>query len=170
MKLASSTDNGGRLVTTFPFIGVFKGDKSFLVECDGDLLLVVQYLSKLYVSNVDGEEIYNGAVRFKVFKLDEKMKMWVEMRNLGDRVLFLGEDSAFPVLASNLCIANGNCVIFRDDILRNVRPTDLGISFFHLDQCRTLPLSDFPSYAKLFWPPPEWVGMCIDNSRVCVLD
>jgi hypothetical protein len=152
---------------------VFKGEKPFLVESVGDLLLVVQYLSNVVydgVLDVDGGGIYNGDVIFKVFRLDEKNKKWVELSNLRDRVLFLGEDFSFSASASDLCIGKGNSVIFRDDILRNGRPTDLGISVFHLDQCRTSPLSDFPCYAKLFWPAPEWVRMCIDNSRVCVLD
>jgi hypothetical protein len=86
----------------------------------------------------------------------------VEVRNLGDRVLFLGEDCAF----SAKCDGNENCVIFMDDVYRNCHSAELGISVFHLDQRRISPLSDFPCYSKLFWPPPEWVGLFVDKNRL----
>lgn len=127
---------------------VFGGNVKHLVESECELLLVDRYIS-------NGDD----GVRIDVFRLDEKEKKWVKLANLGDRVLFLGEDCAFSTSASDLCIGNGNCVIFRDYVLNDFHSTEVGNRVFHLDQRRISPLSDFPIYSKLFWPPPEWVGL-----------
>jgi hypothetical protein len=142
-------------------------NRKLLVESDGELLLVDMYLkpdSTKCNMHVDGEGVYefeieSDAVRFVVFRLDEKEKKWVELTNLGDRVLFLGEDCAFSVSASDLCMGNGNCVIFGDNVHRLFRLPELGISVFCLDKRQILPSSDFPSCSKLFWPPPQWAGL-----------
>jgi hypothetical protein len=142
-------------------------NRKLLVESDGELLLVDMYLkpdSTKCNMHVDGDGVYefeieSDVVRFVVFRLDEKEKKWVELTNLGDRVLFLGEDCAFSVSASDLCMENGNCVIFRYNVHRLFRLPELGISVFCLDKRQILPLSDFPCCSKLFWPPPQWVGL-----------
>ncbi|XP_045827175.1 F-box protein SKIP23-like [Trifolium pratense] len=150
--------------------GMYGGKKKVLVESDGELLLLVSgHLSYDYDDSVlddDGEGIYDGAVQIDVFRLDEKEKKWLHVTDLGNRVLFWGEDCAF----SASFIGNGNCVIFSDAVFRSVHSAELGISVFHLDGRCTSPLSDFPCYSNLFWPAPEWVKLNIDNSRVCVLD
>jgi hypothetical protein len=94
-----------------------------------------------------------GGTRFGVFRLDEKEKKWVRLTNLGDKILFLGEDSAFSVSASDLCMENGNCVIFLSD---DVTKIERRIDVFCLDERQISPLSDLPSYSELFWPPPQW--------------
>ncbi|GAU12648.1 hypothetical protein TSUD_121400 [Trifolium subterraneum] len=152
--------------------GILGGDMKFLVESDGELLLVDKYLSCVenFMLEGDGEGMYEigaeRAVKLNVFRLDEKEKKWVVVRNLGDRVLFLGEDCAF----SASCIGNGNCVIFMEDVCRNFHHTELRLSVFHLDQRRISPLSEFPCYSKLFWPPPDWVGLSVDNNKVLLLN
>jgi len=122
-----------------PFIG---GDIKFLVESEGDMLLVDRYIS-------------NGGdddVRIDVFKLDEKEKKWVKLANLGDRVLFLGEGCSFSASASDLGLENGNLVIYcKGNAMK------FEMSVFLLDQGRVLLLSDYPDYFKLFLPPPEWI-------------
>jgi hypothetical protein len=159
--VAVGLDLGLDLVAVAESVGEFGGDKKLLVESNGELLLVHKYV------NCVGNFILNvfpfyeiGDVRFQVFKLDEKEKKWVEVRNLEDRVLFWGEDGAFSASASasELGVGNGNCVIFRDDPCpySNNR---LANSVYCLQTDKISPLSDFPSYSKLFWPPPEWVGL-----------
>lgn len=155
---------------------VFGGDKKLLVESNGELLLVDKYLSSDCFCSVfedddddDGDDYYDGeiygvgwerAVRFDVFRLEEKEKRWVELTSLGDRVLFLGDDCAFSASASDLCVAKGNCVIFRDDSFGGVNGNaiECGMRVFHLDQGRISPLSDYPGYSELFWPIPDWIG------------
>jgi hypothetical protein len=168
-----AVDSTGRTVAVGPDLSldlvaeaVFGGDTKILVECDGELLLVDKYLEpgESCTVHVEGEGVYEireleRAVRFVVFRLDEKETKWVELTNLGDRVLFLGEDCAFSVSASDLCMENGNYVIFRDNVHRLFRLPELGISVFCLDKRQILPSSDFPSCSKLFWPPPQWAGL-----------
>lgn len=145
---------------------VFGGDKKFLVESNGELLLVDKYLSFDYQSpgiydTIDHEFYGLGcerAVKFNVYKLDEEGKEWLELKSLGDRVLFLGDDCAFSALASDLSISKGNCIIFRDDSF-NENAQENGIGVFHLGDDRISPLSDYPRYSKLFWPPPNWVRL-----------
>ncbi|KAG2706113.1 hypothetical protein I3843_05G079100 [Carya illinoinensis] len=160
---------------------VFGGDKKFLVESNGELLLVDMYLSVGDVGFGDGdgdgdeivEEVYDRyvgerTVRFKVFRLEAEGKKWVEVRSLGDRVLFLGDDCAFSASVSELsgCI-KGNCILFTDNFFYMsceeggvsggdvvFKERDIGV--FDLDNGCIAPLDYFPEYSKLFWPPPNW--------------
>ncbi|PNX79979.1 F-box family protein [Trifolium pratense] len=149
---------------------VFGGNKKFLVESNGELLLVDKYMISVqhegflddHGDGVGNYEIGFGrkrAVKFDVFRLDSMRKKWVEVRNLKDRVLVLGEGCAFSVLALDLGMKNGNCVIYKDEAFRHVHVTGLGVRVFCLDKHRISPLVDVPHYNKLFWPPPEWLKL-----------
>ena len=129
----------------FPISGADK----LLVESECELLLVDVY----------GFGRDDDHVRIDVFRLDEKEKKWVRLTDLGDRVLFLGGGRSFCVSASDLCVANGNCVIYCRNYSYRENATEFGkqMRIFHLDQGRVSPLSDYPDYFKLFWPPPEWI-------------
>jgi hypothetical protein len=83
-----------------------------------------------------------------VYKLDEKERKWVKLANLGDMVLFLGNEISFSASASDLGFPNGNCVIFNAGDLSDY--CEMGI--FQLDQGRVSPSCDNPDYLKLFWP------------------
>jgi hypothetical protein len=143
---------------------VFGGGTKLLVESDGELLLVDKYTvnvrgdTPFILEAGDGNHygiIIKRAVRFNVFRLDENEKKWMKLTNLGDRVLFLGKDFSFSVKAKDLCMENGNCIIYRDDDYDgNLRSTGLGIDVFCLDKQQISPLSD-----NLFWPPPQWTEM-----------
>ncbi|AES77229.1 F-box SKIP23-like protein [Medicago truncatula] len=110
---------------------------------------------------------YGGRRKFLVASsefqllLDEKEKKWVKLRNLGDTILFLGDLYSFSASASasDLGLTNGNGVIFTTDYFasRGLSCMDRNMSVFHLDQGRVSPLSDYPDYFKLFWPPPDWI-------------
>lgn len=119
------------------------GDVKVFVENECELLMVDRY-----VRNGD-----DGDVRIDVFRLDEKRRKWVKVENLGDRVLILGEGCSFSASASDLGFANGNFVIYSN----GAKVWGHEMSVFHLDQSQVSPLSDYPDYAKLFWPPPEWI-------------
>jgi hypothetical protein len=142
------------------------GDMKFLVESEGELLLVDIYDPHRY--GFPGEY----GLKLDVFRLDEKEKKWVKLASLGDRILFLGNGCSFSASASDLSDVKGNCVIFSDDAFHDVDQMLCGMCVFHLDQCRLSPLSDHPEYFNLFWPPPEWiVNSCIREKikRVCYL-
>lgn len=82
------------------------GDIKFLVESEGELLLVNIYDSHGF--GFPGED----GLRLDVFTLNEKHKKWVKLTSLGNRILFLGNEYSFSTTASDLSIAKGNCVIF----------------------------------------------------------
>jgi hypothetical protein len=143
---------------------VFGGDTKLLVESDGELLLVDKYLTHFGVTctcTFNPEGVYQieteRAARFVVFRLDEKEKKWVKLTSLGDKILFMGEDSAFSVSVSDLCIENGNCVIFRDNVyIAHLSNNSRGIGVFCLDNHWNSPLFDL---SNLFWPPSLWAWL-----------
>ncbi|CAJ1958875.1 unnamed protein product [Sphenostylis stenocarpa] len=161
-----AVDGNGRTVTV-GFDGalrvvaecVFGGDKKFLVECDGALMMVDLHLSTDY-EYLEEEDIgYMGwerTVKFDVFRLEEEVGRWVEVANLGEWVLFLGDDCAFSASAKDLGVERGNCVVFRDDRLGGVRVAN-GVGVYDLGDGRISPLWECPSFSELFWPPPVWV-------------
>ncbi|RVW96707.1 F-box protein SKIP23 [Vitis vinifera] len=133
---------------------VIGGNKKSLVESNGELLMVNTYFDQ----GIHG--IMNRAVRFKVFKLNQIGHMWVEVENLGDRILFLGEKSTFSAVASEFCGCEGNCIYYTNSFFfPNDQEDDAytGIGIFNLENGNLGPLSSFPNYSKVIWPPPAWV-------------
>ncbi|KAJ6765843.1 F-BOX PROTEIN SKIP23 [Salix purpurea] len=174
-----AVDNTGRTVVVamdknLGLVGnpVFGGDKKYLVESKGDLLLVDMYLS---IDTDEGGIGYDASqdlvqymsertVWFKVFKLNEEGKCWIEVKDLEDRVLFLGDDLTFSAPASELCGCKGNCIFFDDNFFYSREEgidgsmvgRDIGV--FELESGCIGPLRNFPGYSKMFWPPPDWVA------------
>ncbi|MCH80276.1 F-box protein [Trifolium medium] len=127
------------------------GQIKFLVEIQGDLLLADVY-NCLYAGFP-----YDDSVRIDLFKLNEKEKKWVKLTSLGDKVLFLGECCSFSASVSDLCGFKGDCVIFMETILQSLANSPPQAFILHLNEDQLSPLSDYPEYANLFWPPPEWI-------------
>ncbi|KAK9286207.1 hypothetical protein L1049_014591 [Liquidambar formosana] len=145
---------------------VFGGDKKYLVESGGALLLVDMYLSMDPEEDLgDGQialYISERIVRFKVFRLDENEQKWVEVKSIGDRVLFLGDNSTFSASASDFSGCKGNCIYFTDNSFYSIREEDGafrdgGIGVFDLENGSIGPLANYPDYSRMFWPPPSWV-------------
>jgi hypothetical protein len=139
---------------------VFGGNVKFLVEteCKTSLLLVDCHGIDIRAGDKD--------VRFDVFKLDEKEKMWIKLTTLGDMVLILGEDGAFSASALDLRVSKGNCVIFsRNSNIIYPDAIQYGLRIFHLDQDWVSHLSDYPDYMRLFWPPPTWIPKQYNYSK-----
>ena len=139
------------------------GGKKYLVESNGQLLLVDMYLS--FFPDVSDDEVFYGSICnhrmwFKVYKLDWEGKRWVEVESLGDRVLFLGDDYRFSASALELSGCKGNCIFFSNKYLNKYFYggdgvfRDIGVC--DLDNRSVKPLTDYPEYSKLFWPPPDW--------------
>ncbi|RHN43832.1 hypothetical protein MtrunA17_Chr8g0392121 [Medicago truncatula] len=134
------------------------GDIKFLVESEGELLLVDIYDSHGF--GFPGED----GLRLDVFTLNEKHKKWVKLTSLGNRILFLGNEYSFSTTASDLSIAKGNCVIFTCESFNYFDDMLCGMCVFHLDQRRVSPLSDYPDHSNLFWPPPDWILKMLQHS------
>ncbi|XP_073292807.1 F-box protein SKIP23 [Primulina huaijiensis] len=146
---------------------VFGGDKKFLVNSNGELLLVDMYLSSGPENNMDFDEWFEfydcgmseRTLKFKVFRLDENAGRWIEVSDLGDRMLFLGENSAFSVNASDVS-CKGNCILFtnhcsgrqEDEVWKG-----RGAGVFDLGSGSIEPIGSSSEYSKMFWPPPEWM-------------
>ncbi|KAA8535954.1 hypothetical protein F0562_028432 [Nyssa sinensis] len=153
---------------------VFGGDKKFLVESCAELLLVDMYLSTGPEEDLGSYEYFEfydefdcymieRTIRFKVFKLDQEGQKWVEVKSLGDQMLFLGDNCAFSASASDFTECKGNCIFFTDHFLSSNREEDgvfkgHGIGVFDLETGSIGPLANYPDYSNLFWPPPAWVS------------
>jgi hypothetical protein len=111
-----------------PLVG--GGNMKFLVESEGDLLLVDAYECRCV--NI------NNLVRINLFKLYEKEKKWVKLTSLGDRVLFLGTTCTFSASTSDLCVTKGNCVIFPHILFEVSILLECQIYFFDLDQAQVV--------------------------------
>ncbi|CAE5985603.1 unnamed protein product [Arabidopsis arenosa] len=179
-----AVDNNGRTVVvdysslklTLVASPVFGGDKKFLIESCGEMLLVDMYLSLEAVEGDPGfvEEIFEHpafymnerTVKFKVYRFVEREESWVEVEDLGDKMLFLGDDSTFSASASDILptsdgssvffngnVFNGN--VFNGEDLGAMQDRDLGV--FDLRTGKIELVQKLPEYAKLFWPPPPWI-------------
>ncbi|KAK2434743.1 F-box protein SKIP23 [Trifolium repens] len=166
-----AVDSTGRTVAVGPDLSldfvaeaVFGGDTKLLVESDGELLLVDKYLTHFGVTcTFNPEGVYQieteRAARFVVFRLDEKEKKWVKLKSLGDKILVMAEDFAFSVSASDLCIENGNCVIYRDNVYAtHFSTTGRRIGVFCLDNHIGIHLC-LIFLINLFWPPSLWAWL-----------
>ncbi|KAL3843332.1 hypothetical protein ACJIZ3_000735 [Penstemon smallii] len=178
-----AVDNTGRLVlvnivdlnVNVVASSIFGGDKKFLVESDKELLLVDMYLSIGPEDDLgynEGFEFYEEfdcftserTVKFKVFRLDDDVGKWVEVSDLGDRMLFLGDNCTFSALASEIFSEDqgdkGNCIFFTDQS-RNREDDELwksrGVGVFDLESGSIGPIGSHVGYSKMFWPPPDWV-------------
>ncbi|KAG8368037.1 hypothetical protein BUALT_Bualt15G0003500 [Buddleja alternifolia] len=176
-----AVDNTGRVVlvnyvdlNVSPVVSsIFGGDKKFLVDSDGELLLVDKYLSAGPEDDLgynEGFEFYEEfdcymserTVKFKVFRLDESMGKWVEINDLGDKMLFLGDNCMFSASASETFCddkCKGNCILFtetcnrEDDGVWNSH----GVGVFDLERGSIGPIDNHSGCSKMFWPPPDWV-------------
>ncbi|KAF7143165.1 hypothetical protein RHSIM_Rhsim05G0099600 [Rhododendron simsii] len=76
--------------------------KEYLVESNGEILLVFLIVSRKSIRSVDNVEIYR--LRFDTLS-------WVKMEGIGDRTLFVGTNCCLSVNASKVgCIRN--CIYF----------------------------------------------------------
>lgn len=158
---------------------VFGGDKKYLVESNGELLLVDRYLSigsddqPFYYHRVQENEVYvpnddtfviDTTVQFKVYKLDWVGKNWVEVKSLGGSMLFLGDNCSFSANACDFDGMRGDCIYFTDRYFRMDQEEDEAfkdhcIGVFNLEDRSIGPLASSPGYSQLFWPPPPWVTL-----------
>ncbi|KAI3728974.1 hypothetical protein L6452_17619 [Arctium lappa] len=149
---------------------VFGGDKKFLVESLGELFMVDKYLSVGPENDFDYDdenyEFYEDfdcfmserTVKLEVYRLDREEEKWDEVKSLGDRMLFLGDNCGFSASALDFPGCKGNCVFFtgqsrEDDGLMKSR----GVGVFDLESGCIGPISNDSGYSQLFWPPPRWL-------------
>ncbi|KAF8030690.1 hypothetical protein BT93_D0006 [Corymbia citriodora subsp. variegata] len=138
----------------------------FLVESVGELLLV--YSESVYWDNGDGD-FSELQLRIKVYKLDmdREEKAWNEVKDLGDRVLFLGDKCAFSASAADLGGAcRGNCIIFMDPF----KPPGASRDVYHTDSPIIGPIEACEGYSELFWPAPDWIASRMRTTQEGIQD
>ncbi|KAH7849209.1 hypothetical protein Vadar_014597 [Vaccinium darrowii] len=154
------------------------GKEKHLVESCGELWLLDRDLRGLsgnvwYYSHIHTlafKRWKKKEIWFKAYKLNEEEHKWIEVPDLGDRILFAGSDCSFSVSAADFegCNCKGNCVFFMNscsnfrgnhddyDALRGSGGKEPEI--YHIgDHCLDQ-LVAYPGYADLFWPLPSWLA------------
>ncbi|XP_010028787.2 F-box protein SKIP23 isoform X2 [Eucalyptus grandis] len=158
-----TVDNAGRTVVVGLDLSVtliaqpnFDGlQTKCLVESVGELLLVYMH--------------WDETPRFKVYKLDREEKVWNEVKDLGDRVLFLGDECTFSASAADLGACKGNCIFFIDQD-GDIAASSLKIVVYDMESGIFGPIEDYAGYSELFWPPPDWIASKTSEVSICFLE
>lgn len=130
-----------QVIEIVPQMKTSGGQKKSLVKSRGELLLVDKYQPQ---KRWDSPCL--NKVEFRVYKLEIKYKRLVEVKSLGDHILFLGQDCSFSLPARFFgggC--KGNCIIF----------ADLVYKVYNLDDGKLSPIEKYPEYINLFYPTPS---------------
>ncbi|KAF3642221.1 putative pseudouridylate synthase [Capsicum annuum] len=137
------------------------GDMQYLVRTNDEFLLVTRYLELDIDAAYHQLDVVYKTVEFCVFRLVLEGPRWEKINCLGDKMLFLGENSSLALLASDFPGCVGNRIYFTDDYCEanydGVNGNhDLG--YYKLEDGSIEALSCYPrnSHSMLRWPPPIW--------------
>ncbi|XP_010490520.1 PREDICTED: F-box protein SKIP23-like [Camelina sativa] len=150
------------------------GDKKFLIESSsgGDMLLVDMISRQLDLDDLsdfeyDDVEDHGNAIattditlKIRVFRFVQRDQSWVQVKDLGDRMLFLADSSTFSASASDTLPLYGASVFFHGFIfngtdLGSIGDKDVAVCDFRSQKMKLV--RQHPQYANLFWPPPSWI-------------
>jgi len=136
-----------------PFCGL--GNQKHLVESCAELYIVDRYFEfdreggRWHFDLFPSNSVCPKTLTFKVYKLDQEWGCWVMVKNLGDRVLILGNDCSFSVSAREFSECKGNSIYFTDG-------NDLGV--FYVENQRICMIVDYKEQCPIFCPPPSWLS------------
>ncbi|GFZ10496.1 hypothetical protein Acr_21g0010950 [Actinidia rufa] len=145
------------LICTPPQIG---GDMQYVVSSSEELLLITRYLDFEFV-DYQFDNVYK-TMEFRAYRLDLNGPKWERVMNLGDKMLFLGENSSLALSATDFPGCKGNCIYYTDDYSESNYdgiPGDNDLGVYDLEDGSIEPLPCYPrnSISQLRWPPPIWV-------------
>ncbi|XP_057470225.1 F-box protein SKIP23-like [Actinidia eriantha] len=145
------------LICTPPQIG---GDMQYVVSSSVELLLITRYLDFEFV-DYQFDNVYK-TMEFRVYRLDLNGPKWERVMSLGDKMLFLGENSSLALSATDFPGCKGNCIYYTDDYSESNYdgiPGDNDLGVYDLEDGSIEPLPCYPrnSISQLRWPPPIWV-------------
>lgn len=139
------------------------GDMQYLVNANGELLLVTRYLELA----TDLAQLQFGigtyeTHEFRVFKLELSGRKWERVMSLGGTMLFLGENSSLALVATDFPGCKGNRIYFTDDYSEldyGGFPGNHDLGIFNLEDGTIEQLPCYPrnSHSHLQWPPPIWI-------------
>ncbi|KAG6410888.1 hypothetical protein SASPL_128961 [Salvia splendens] len=149
----------------------FGGDKKLLVDCDGELLMVDMHLGLKPADDLgfnDGLDFYEDfssytretPVKIKVFRLYDQARKWVKISDLGDTMLFLGDNCAFSASAGEVFgdeKCRGNCIFFIDQHCNREDEEGLMASCVGVYDLESGSIGPVDGYSEIFWPPPDWL-------------
>ncbi|TXG50091.1 hypothetical protein EZV62_025966 [Acer yangbiense] len=106
-----------RQVATMPYeILVKYVERLYIVESGGELLVVSREIARSSPINEESRKsTYDSTLYFHVFKVDLNTNTWTKINELGNRALFLGNNSSMSVEALENSFCKPNCIYFTDD-------------------------------------------------------
>ncbi|KAL4352365.1 hypothetical protein GQ457_06G038630 [Hibiscus cannabinus] len=142
--------------------------KYIMESSDGEILIVQRFYT---TSDAGDESLHHWTVNFKVFKVERHANdeaRLVQINNIGDEALFLGDNSSISVVASRFPGCRSNCIYFTDDIIlfahpyRASGPIDMGI--FSLETgCFDRYYDHHPSHLDM--PPSFFILPTLSENR-----
>ncbi|XP_074286885.1 F-box protein SKIP23-like isoform X1 [Silene latifolia] len=87
---------------------------AYLVQSGSDLLMVLRFKEDV----MDSDDLYDivyRTIEFKIYKLNPKDQNWENIKDLGDIVLFVGDNSSMSVSLAHAKGLRQNSVYFTDD-------------------------------------------------------
>ncbi|PON55361.1 hypothetical protein PanWU01x14_188550 [Parasponia andersonii] len=128
----------------------------YLVESCGDLLLVERYINFIGPNGLERE-----TTAFTVLKFDLDRVKWTEIESLGSVALFVGDNSAISVVASNFSRCRANCIYFTHDEIaiqcRTDKLFDLGVYSLESKSFMLHYNLDRTTFHRMFQRPPIWI-------------
>lgn len=140
-----------------------EGDNAFkyIVESSEGELLIVQRFITTYGP-------YHWTTNFKVLKLRQYANAaarLVEVRNIGDDALFLGDNCSMSVAASPFPGCRPNSIYFTDDTIHYTLEGSIDMGIFSLERGCFQPFDDMdPSHSDM--PPPFFILPTLVENRV----
>lgn len=89
--------------------GAMDWEKMYLVESYGELLLLCRRLARSII------DFSLETVSFEVYKYDFNGQEWIELEELGDRALFIGDNHSMSLSSSDDVSCKANSIYFTDD-------------------------------------------------------
>ncbi|PIA42832.1 hypothetical protein AQUCO_02000347v1 [Aquilegia coerulea] len=111
-------------------IGIF-GNRFYLIEMSGELLLIERLFSSP-TENASLGDFYYITEAFDIYKFDFHSSSWVDLYDLGDHALFVGDNTSFSISTIDYPEFRRSCIYFTDDhreLFEN-RFCDMGICDF----------------------------------------
>ena len=107
---------------------------------------------------VDKPPVRGSNVHFNAHKLNEGEGQWVPVNNLGDQMLFLGDDCSFSVVARDFAGCKSNCIYFTvyGYTIYDAYP-GYQAWLYDMDDRALKPLSTMPRCPNPFRPPSKWL-------------
>ncbi|KAH9608349.1 hypothetical protein KSS87_017150 [Heliosperma pusillum] len=135
-------------------VDTIEGDLKYLVKSNEELLLVARHLED-QADLISYYEAYE-TTGIRVFKFREVGKgrvQWDLVTDVGDLMVFIGNNLSLGLLASDFAGCKGNCIYWADD---HAQTSEAGVYDLSNGHIEALPCCPEDGSARLPWAPPVW--------------